>query len=309
MNPISAEWALTGPLELLTNTAPSRTGRADPTGFVRDGKIWRASRHPSGAATTAVWSTGRFLRAEAWGPGSDEALAAIPAFCGLTDDPSGFDPSGHPLITEMARARPGVRLGRTGDIFDAAIRSVLGQKVTGLQAKRSFQALVRRCNERPPLPAVSRRPLWMSPTPAAVLAALEGHGATTLGIDITRTAALREVALVAHHFDRLSAGEPAEARAFLESIPGIGEWTANEVSFLALGDADALSVGDYHLKNIVAFALHGAARGTDEQMVASLEVFRPHRARAMRLIELSGLRPPKYGPRMEVPSHVPVPRA
>ena len=255
-----------------------------------------------------MWLAGAELRAEAWGPGATDALAAAPALAGVSDDPTGFDPRHHPLVLDVWRTRPGVRLVATGDLFDAGVRAVLGQKVTGLQAKRSFHALVRRCDQRAPLPVVSRRPLWLPPTPEAVLAALAGHGSTTLGIDITRTAALRELALVAHHFPGLVAGSAADARAFLQAIPSIGEWTANETTVVAMGDADAVSVGDYHLKNIVSYALAGRPRGTDEEMVALLEPFRPHRARAMRMIELSGVRPPKYGPRMDVPSHVPAAR-
>ncbi len=308
VNPIGATWALDGPLEVVTNTALTRTGRADPTGFVRGGRVWRASRLPSGAATLSVWTSGSTLRAEAWGPGATEALDGVPALTGLTDDPAGFDSSWHPLVHDVARSRPGVRLIKTGAIFDAAVRAILGQKVTGLQAKRSFQALARRGGERAPLGAVDRRPLFLPPSPRQVLGALAGHGATTLGIDATRTAALREVANVADHLDAVVTLEPALARAALQRVPGVGAWTANEITVVAMGDPDAVSVGDYHLKNIVSFALAGEPRGTDDRMIELLAPFRPQRARAVRFIELSGVRPPKYGPRMDVPSHVPVPR-
>lgn len=308
MNLIRDRWPIPGPLEIESNTWATRTGKADPTGFLRDGRIWRASRHSSGAATVAIWRAGSTLHAEAWGDGAEEALSGVPALVGLTDDPSGFDSSRHPVVHDVARSRPGIRLGATRDLFDVGVRAVLGQKVTGLQAKRSFHALVRRCNERAPLGVVSRRPLFLPPTPDALLAALAGHGATTLGIDVSRTAALRQLALVAHHLPSLAHRSPTEARTFLQQIPGIGEWTANEMTVVAMADQDAVSVGDYHLKNIVAFVLTGRPRGTDEEMVELLEPFRPHRARAMQMIALSGLRPPKYGPRMNVPSHVPVAR-
>lgn len=308
VKPIGAVWALDGPLEVLTNTAPTRTGKADPTGFVRDGRVWRGSRHSTGPAALSFWTRGSTLRAEAWGPGAEDALTGVPALCGLADDPTGFDPSHHWLVHDVARARPGVRVIRTGAVFDAAVRAVLGQKVTGLQATRSFQALARRCGERAPLPVVSGRPLLLPPSPAQVLRALAGHGATTLGIDATRAAVLREVANVAEHVQAVAALDPAAARAALERVPGVGPWTANEITVVAMADADAVSVGDYHLKNIVSYALAGEPRGSDERMLELLEVFRPHRARAVRYIELSGVRPPKYGPRMDIPAHVPVPR-
>ena len=89
----------------------------------------------------------------------------------------------------------------------------------------------------------------------------------------------------------------ATAAAELMRIPGIGAWTAAEVTFRALGDPDAVSVGDFHLKNLVAFALAGEPRATDEQMLELLEPWRGHRARVVRLLELSGVAAPRFGPR------------
>ena len=39
------------------------------------------------------------------------------------------------------------------------------------------------------------------------------------------------------------------------------------------GDPDAVSVGDYHIPNMVAWALAGDARGTDEHMLELLAPF------------------------------------
>ena len=309
MNPIRGSWTLDRPLELVTNTAATRTGGADATGFLRDGKVWRAAYYQSGPAALSLWTRGDSLLADAWGPGAACALESAPKLVGLADEPTGFEAARHPVVHDLARRRPGVRLIRTEAVFDAAVRAVLAQKVTGLQAKVSYQALVRRAGVPAPLPRVTRRPLLLPPTPDAVLRTLAGHGATSLGIDVSRAGTLREVALVADHIERLGrvpSDQGAVLRDALQQIPGVGEWTANEVTLTALGDPDALSVGDYHLKNYVAFALTGAPRGTDAQMVQLLEPFRPHRARAVRLIELSGLRPPRYGPRMSVPTHVPL---
>jgi 3-methyladenine DNA glycosylase/8-oxoguanine DNA glycosylase len=74
------------------------------------------------------------------------------------------------------------------------------------------------------------------------------------------------------------------------------------VALVALGDADAVPVGDYHLKDVVAWNLAGRPRGTDDEMLDLLEPYRGHRGRVIRLLTLAGDRPPKYGPRMEVNS-------
>ena len=63
------------------------------------------------------------------------------------------------------------------------------------------------------------------------------------------------------------------------------------------GDADAVAVGDYHLKNVVAWHMTGRPRGTDEEMMELLEPFRPHRGRVIRLLERAG-KAPQFGPRM-----------
>ena len=66
----------------------------------------------------------------------------------------------------------------------------------------------------------------------------------------------------------------------------------------ALGDPDAVSVGDFHLPNVVAFALAGEPRADDARMLELLEPWRGHRARVIRLLEASGIQAPKYGPRL-----------
>jgi 3-methyladenine DNA glycosylase/8-oxoguanine DNA glycosylase len=70
------------------------------------------------------------------------------------------------------------------------------------------------------------------------------------------------------------------------------------VTLRALGDPDAVSVGDAHLSNVVAFALTGRPRGTDEEMLELLAPWAGHRARVVRLLETSGIMPPRFGPRV-----------
>ena len=86
----------------------------------------------------------------------------------------------------------------------------------------------------------------------------------------------------------------------LRAMPGIGPWTAAEVALRTLGDADAVSVGDFHLPNLVAYALAREPRGTDARMLELLEPYRGQRARVVRLLELSGIWAPRYGPRLSL---------
>ena len=67
---------------------------------------------------------------------------------------------------------------------------------------------------------------------------------------------------------------------------------------VALGDADAVDVGDYWLKHVVSHALTGEPRGTDERMLELLEPWRGQRGRVCRLL-LHGAPPlPRFGPRL-----------
>jgi 3-methyladenine DNA glycosylase/8-oxoguanine DNA glycosylase len=70
------------------------------------------------------------------------------------------------------------------------------------------------------------------------------------------------------------------------------------VALVALGDADAVSVGDYHLPHLTSWALAGEARGSDERMLELLEPYRGHRGRVLRLLTVSGLVVPRFGPRL-----------
>ena len=86
----------------------------------------------------------------------------------------------------------------------------------------------------------------------------------------------------------------------LEALPGVGTWTSAEVARVALGDADAVSVGDYHLKNVVAWALAQEPRATDARMLELLEPYAGHRGRVCLLLESAGVRAPHYGPRPRI---------
>ena len=89
-----------------------------------------------------------------------------------------------------------------------------------------------------------------------------------------------------------------EAYARLGAVPGIGPWTLAEVGRIAFGDPDAISVGDYHLPNVVAWALVREPRADDARMLELLEPYRGQRGRVQRLLEVSGIGAPRYGPRM-----------
>ena len=100
--------------------------------------------------------------------------------------------------------------------------------------------------------------------------------------------------------ERLVSRPAEQAREALTSLPGVGEWTAAETAQRAFGDADAVSVGDYHIPKMIGWTLIG--RPVDDAgMIELLEPVRPHRYRAVRLLEASGLAyEPRRGARLPV---------
>lgn len=279
------------PFDIGLTLGTLRRGPHDPTTGWGDDGFWRATRTPEGPATVNIEARGTGVRVRAWGSGASWALEAAPGMIGYDDDPAGFR-AHHPVVRELHRAFAGLRLGRTGAVVETLVPSIIEQKVTGIEARRSYARLVRRFGEPAPGPAG-----LTLPPGAEQLASVPYHEFHPLGIERRRADTIRRVCARASRLEEVSSMEPDAARRRLTAIEGVGPWTAAEVARVALGDPDAVSVGDYHLPHVVAWVLAGEARADDARMLALLEPYRGQRARAIRLIELSGSVPPRRGPR------------
>jgi hypothetical protein len=104
------------------------------------------------------------------------------------------------------------------------------------------------------------------------------------GIDGQRAGRLRAAARAARAVDACAERDLAAARETLSRIPGCGPWTVGMVAGFALGDPDAVPVGDLHLPSLVANALVGEPRADDARMLELLEPYRGHRFRLIRLL-------------------------
>lgn len=294
--PLERAWRPDFRLDLAGLLAPLRWGRGDPTLRMdpADGIWWRAATTAEGPAAIALRRRGDgTVTAAAWGTGAGVLLDGLPALLGAADDDSGFV-AHHPLVADVRRRMPGLRLGATGRVWDVLLPAVLGQKVTGVEARRSFRELCWRFGEPAPGPA-GEHGLRVPPTPAAVRAIpdWEWHRA---GVDSARRRALLAAAVVAHRLENAVALGGARGRELLRRVPGIGVWTAAEVAQRAWGDPDAVSVGDFHIPSVVGWALLG--RPVDDAgMLELLAPYAPQRQRAVRYIEASGFRRPRFGPR------------
>jgi 3-methyladenine DNA glycosylase/8-oxoguanine DNA glycosylase len=276
---------ITGPLDLRSTLRPLH-------GYFANDGWWLGARTPSGTASLRVRRTRQQLVGEAWGEGATTMLERLAGICGLEDDPATFR-SDHPLVGELHRRHPGMRFGQTGLVFDALVQAIVGQKVTGGEARAAMQGLTARFGDRAPGPNSRLR---LPPDPVRIAAApyWEYH---ELHLEKRRADVLRKVAASVSHIERLAQVGSATAEEALLELPGIGAWTVSKTLAVSHGDADQVDVGDFHLKHIVVYHLTGRDRGTDEEMLQLLEPFRPHRGRVARLLRQLGPEP-SFGPRM-----------
>lgn len=276
-----------------------RRGAGDPTYRVQaDGSHVRAFRTPAGPATLQVapLDAAGLVQARAWGSGADWALDALPGMLGADDDVTGFVPL-HDAVAAAWRAHPHWRLGRTGLVWESLVPTIIEQKVTGQEAFAAFRTLVRRFGE----PAPGEHGLMLQPTPEQVRA-IPSWEWLRIPIDGGRSKPLVAAARVAESLERAAQLPPDEFDRRLRSLPGIGAWTSAEVRATALGDADAVSFGDYHVAKNVGWVLTGEAID-DDTLAELLEPYRPHRHRVQQLLAATGR--PRRGPRMSPRTHLP----
>ena len=305
------------PVDVRSTLSVLGRGPHDPTTRWDAGGVWRTFRTPAGAATVRIHypAADGSVRATAWGPGAEWAIDAVPALLGRDDDWDGLDVSGTPLLHDSRRRNAGLKLSSTNRLLEALLPAVIEQRVTSLEAYRSWARLLRWFGEPAPGPA----PEGMRVVPTVAqwrgIPSWDWHRA---GVDPGRARTAQAALAVAASLERAvaravgpsaardgaagdAAARDAAARA-LQTIPGIGPWTAAETLQRATGDPDIVSVGDYHLAHYVGEALTGQ-RVDDDGMLELLAPWAGHRQRVIRLILASGHQFERRGPRITLQDH------
>ena len=296
-------------LDVGLTLGPLGHGPADPT-FHRaaDGSVWRTSLLRTGPVTQRFVPAGPHeVVVHLWGDGAREAAEALPVLLGEDDDVTGFEPPEQ--VRAAHRRAAGLRMLRSGRVLEALVPAVLEQRVQTVTAHRAWRWLVMRYGTTAPGPAPSDLPGGLRGGPRGGLRVVPDARTWTrvpvwdwhrAGVDPGRARTVTRCALVAPRLEEAGAMAPAEARARLEKVQGVGVWTSAEVAQRAFGDADAVSVGDFHLPAAVGWALTGE-RTDDDGMLRLLAPYAPHRHRVVRLLSLDGRnRAPRRGPKLPI---------
>lgn len=284
------------PIDLELTCGPLTRGRRDPSNRLGPSELWRATNTPEGTATVHVLTqaSDRAIDVEAWGDGARWCVAHADGLVGLLDRAEFV--TDDPVVDRARRRSPGLRMCAAAAIGDVLLPMIVDQRVTGIEAKRTWFGLTRALGEPAPGPFA----LLLPPHPDRI-AALSDYERRRFGVEARRGTALVLAAREIARFQRAALLGSGPLQRALVAIPGIGRWTAASVAHVVCGDADAVAVGDWHLPGIVGFALAGEARADDARMLELLEPFRPHRARVVRLLTAAGFGPPRVAPRAEIP--------
>ena len=313
------EVRLAGPYSLWRTLRPMQRGASDPTMQRTDAGVWRGMLTPAGPASMQLQEQagdeGVTVVARTFGPGAQWAAGTVADLVGACDDPQRFrqrlqtaaaesrwSPEQHRTIQFVAAAyqQTAWRLPKSHGVWESVLAAVLEQKVTGKESKGAWRSLALEFGDVAPGPVPVG--LRVPPTPEQIRLVPSWRW-RNFAVDRPRSDAILQLAARGASLGRLLEMTPVEARAALTSVRGVGAWTYAEVAQRALGDADAVSVGDYHLAHWVVYSITGRRHGTDEEMLHLLAPFAGDRYRAVRMIEMHGRPMPRRGPRMSIPRH------
>ncbi|MGC4787435.1 DNA-3-methyladenine glycosylase 2 family protein [Micromonospora sp. DT178] len=239
---------------------------------VRDGTYRRGLRLPHGPGEAAltpadghVTATLRLTDMRDLAP----AVARCRRLLDLDADPTAVDGTlaADPALAGVVAAEPGIRLPRSVDGFEMAVRAIVGQQVSVRSARTTLTRLLTHLRPAAPTPAgvdqEVRAPGERSREPEALDRPAEGAGSAervgrlrgfpgaeevlgapdeVFGMPAGRRETIRGLAraVADGSLDLAPGGDREESVRRLLALPGIGPWTAGYVAMRALGDPDVL---------------------------------------------------------------------
>lgn len=271
-----------------------RFGSSDPCVRVDGNTLIMASTSPVGPGwlSATVPAHDPVPRVHFGGAAADLIRRRCPDPLGQRDTFRSLRPA-HPLVERLQHDFGDLRIGASGDIYKAALTATLGQRITAAEAVAQWVRLCRTF----PNPVDTPFGQLLAPPDPAVLGSLAPWQLHPLGIEESRGRTLIGIARVFQRGGEHQHDGALALRRLAIDVPRFGPWTRALVEAEALGNPDAVAVGDFHLKNVVAHALRGRPRGTDDEMIDALSPYAGNRGRVLAWIGLAGITAPKFGPR------------
>jgi AraC family transcriptional regulator, regulatory protein of adaptative response / DNA-3-methyladenine glycosylase II len=154
----------------------------------------------------------------------------------------------HRHLKKCIHTNPGQRLPGGWDVFEFAIRAVLGQQISVAAARTLAQRIVERFGQA--VIDVDGKAIKLFPKPDAIADA----DMTAIGLTRARAATLNTIARAVRD-GIVSVDRDQSLHNFVASwtqLPGIGDWTAHYIAMRALSHADAFPAADLVLRRAVA---------------------------------------------------------
>src|SRR4051794_7085881 len=218
--------------------------RALPGVEERSGDTYRRGLTlPHGSATVALTPADRWVSA-ALRLDDVRDLAPAVARCrrlfDLDADPDAVDATlgADPAFAGSIRQEAGVRVPRSVDGFEMAVRAIVGQQISVTSARSTLSRMIRSATGPIPEPetVAGERPLVGFPT-ADVVADLPDRA---FGMPAARRETIRALAraVASGELDLDPGADRDRTAAQLMELPGVGAWTAGYVAMRAIGDPD-----------------------------------------------------------------------
>jgi 3-methyladenine DNA glycosylase/8-oxoguanine DNA glycosylase len=267
-------------------------GRQNPTlRRPTTNELMRAQWTPEGPASfhVCVRHDDGAVEAEAWGPGHVWVLDQLAAHLGLDDHPPPFAGK----LGRVQRLLPGVRLGRTLDVFELLVGVVIRQRVAWRDAVATQLAMLRAHAQPAPGPFELRLPLSAAQWCGLTTADLAGFG-----LERKRARTALGVAARADRIRGWTALPDEQFVAKIQAFPGVGPWTCAMVQGQGLGNPDAVPLGDDALPSMISWFFADEPRADDNRMLELLEPYAGQRFRAIHLLWAAGVQAPRRGPKI-----------
>jgi AraC family transcriptional regulator of adaptative response / DNA-3-methyladenine glycosylase II len=205
-----------------------------------DGRTYRRGLSlPHGAATVALTPQDRWVSATLRLVDVRDLAPAVARCRRLFDldaDPAAVDATlgADPALAAAVEAEPGVRVPRSVDGFEMAVRAIVGQQVSVAGARTTLGRLLRAA--RPEPEPTTSADLTGFPS-AEVVAELPDDA---FGMPVARRASIRALAraVAGGELDLEPGTDRDDTTKRLMGLPGIGAWTAGYVAMRAIGDPD-----------------------------------------------------------------------